>query len=47
MTLDLNIKSVLTVTSTLLPDMIKRNKGHIVNLSSEGSRKNVPGSFYE
>lgn len=43
MVFDLNIKSVLTITSILLPNMLERNKGHVVTVSSRNSKWAAPG----
>lgn len=40
---DTNINGVLNCTHALLPDMIKRNKGHIVNLGSVAGEFPYPG----
>lgn len=37
--IDVNIKGILTGTKSVLPDMIKRNEGTIVNISSIAGRK--------
>lgn len=41
---DTNIKGMLYVTQALLPGMVERNKGHIVNLGSIAGTYPYPGS---
>lgn len=40
---DVNIKGVLNVTSSVLPELIKQKSGHIINLSSIAGRKLFKG----
>lgn len=40
---DTNIKGLLFVTRAVLPNMIKRNKGHIINIGSVAGREVYPG----
>lgn len=40
---DVNIKGVLNVTSSVLPELIKKSSGHIINLSSIAGRKLFKG----
>lgn len=40
---DVNIKGVLNVTAAVLPEFIKQNSGHIINLSSIAGRKLFKG----
>lgn len=42
--IDVNLKGVLYVTHTALPQMIKRNIGHIVNIGSISSHEAYPGA---
>ncbi|EFA79138.1 short-chain dehydrogenase/reductase family protein [Heterostelium album PN500] len=45
--IDTNVKGVFRVTRSFLPDMIKRNTGHIFNVSSiAGNHWYVNGSIY-
>ena len=37
--IDVNINGILTTTNVILPDMIKRNEGTIINISSIAGRK--------
>ena len=37
--IDVNINGILTTTNIILPDMIKRNEGSIINISSIAGRK--------
>ena len=37
--IDVNINGILTTTNIILPDMIKRNEGTIINISSIAGRK--------
>lgn len=41
--IDTNINGLLNVTHALLPEMIRRNKGHIVNLGSVAGEFPYPG----
>ena len=41
--LEVNINALLYATYALLPDMLERNSGHIVNLGSIGSFQSSPG----
>jgi 3-hydroxy acid dehydrogenase / malonic semialdehyde reductase len=41
---DTNIKGLLTVTRTLLPGMVQRNRGHVINISSTAARWPYPGA---
>jgi len=43
-TIDTNIKGLLYTTRLILPHMVKRNEGHIVNIGSVGGRWILPGS---
>lgn len=40
---DTNIKGLMYLTRTVLPDMVKRNRGHIVNLGSVAGTYPYPG----
>jgi len=42
-TIDTNIKGLLYMTRLILPHMVKRNAGHIVNIGSVGGRWTLPG----
>jgi serine 3-dehydrogenase len=45
--IDTNLKGLLNVTHALLPHMIKRNKGHIVNIGSTAGHQTYPkGNVY-
>lgn len=45
--IDINLKGLLYVTRQILPDMVKRNSGHIVNLSSVAGYEVYPkGNVY-
>lgn len=45
--IDTNVKGLLYVTKTLLPGMINRNKGHVVNIGSIAGRQTYPkGNVY-
>lgn len=45
--IDTNLKGLLYVTKTLLPGMIKRNRGYIVNIGSIAGRQTYPkGNVY-
>jgi len=41
--IDTNVKGLLYVTRAILPTMIKRNKGHIINIGSVAGREVYPG----
>ncbi|MFB3851879.1 MAG: SDR family oxidoreductase [Acidobacteriota bacterium] len=41
--IDTNIKGLLYTTRAILPVMIKRNKGHIINIGSVAGREVYPG----
>ena len=41
--IDTNVKGLLYVTKAVLPVMIKRDKGHIVNIGSTAGRGTYPG----
>ena len=40
--IDVNVKGILTGTHVILPDMVKRNGGTIINISSIAGRKTFP-----
>jgi len=42
--IDTNIKALVTATRLLLPDMKKRGRGHIVNISSVAGSYHYPGA---
>jgi NADP-dependent 3-hydroxy acid dehydrogenase YdfG len=42
-TVDVNCKGLLNVISSIVPSMLKRNKGHLVAISSDAGRKVFPG----
>jgi NADP-dependent 3-hydroxy acid dehydrogenase YdfG len=42
-TIDTNIKGLLYMTRLILPQMVKRNAGHVVNIGSVGGRWTLPG----
>ncbi len=42
--LDTNINGVVYCTHAILPGMVERNRGHIVNIGSVGGRQPNPGS---
>ena len=45
--IDTNVKGLLYVTKALLPRMIKKNQGHIINVGSIGGREIYPaGNVY-
>jgi NADP-dependent 3-hydroxy acid dehydrogenase YdfG len=41
--IDTNVKGLLYVTRAVLPGMVERERGHIVNLGSVASRQSYPG----
>ncbi len=41
--IDTNIKGLLYVTRTVLPGMVERNRGHIINIGSIAGREVYPG----
>ena len=41
--IDVNIKGVLNGIGAVLPIMIKKGKGHIINISSDAGKKSFPG----
>jgi 3-hydroxy acid dehydrogenase/malonic semialdehyde reductase len=41
--IDTNIKGLLYVTKAILPNMVKRNSGHIINISSIAGHEYYPG----
>lgn len=41
--IDTNVKGLLYVTRALLPGMVERQRGHVVNLGSVASRHSYPG----
>ena len=41
--IDTNVKGLLYVTKAVLPGMVKRDKGHIVNIGSTAGRGTYPG----
>lgn len=41
--IDTNIKGLITVTHSILPTMVKRNRGHIINLGSIAGNYPYPG----
>jgi hypothetical protein len=42
--IDTNIKGLLYITRLILPHMVKRNAGHVVNIGSVAGRWALPGS---
>ncbi|OAL50622.1 acetyl-CoA synthetase-like protein [Pyrenochaeta sp. DS3sAY3a] len=42
-TVDVNCKGLLNIISSIVPSMLKRNKGHLVAISSDAGRKVFPG----
>lgn len=42
--IDTNIKGLLYLTRLILPHMVRRNAGHIVNIGSVGGRWTLPGA---
>jgi len=42
--IDTNIKGLLYMTRLILPHMVKRDAGHVVNIGSVGGRWTLPGS---
>ena len=41
--IDTNVKGLLTVTRNVLPGMIERNQGHIINIGSIAGHETYPG----
>ena len=41
--IDVNVKALLTVSRTVIPWMVARNRGHVVNLGSIAGRETYPG----
>lgn len=41
--IDTNIKGLLYITKAVLPNMMKRNEGHVINLSSTAGKEVYPG----
>lgn len=41
--IDTNVKGLLAVTRNILPGMIKRNEGHIINIGSIAGHETYPG----
>ncbi len=41
---DTNIKGLMTMTRLLLPGMVARNRGHVINLGSSAARWPYPGA---
>lgn len=41
--IDTNVKGLLSVTRAILPQMIKRNSGHIINIGSIAGHETYPG----
>ena len=41
--IDTNVKGLLYVTRALLPGMVERQRGHVINLGSVASRQSYPG----
>ena len=41
--IDTNLKGLLYVTRSLLPGMVERNQGHIINIGSIAGHQNYPG----
>lgn len=41
--IDTNVKGLLAMTRAILPNMIKRNKGHIINIGSIAGHETYPG----
>ncbi len=41
---DTNIKGLLTVTRAVLPGMVARDRGHVINISSTAARWPYPGA---
>ena len=45
--IDTNVKGLLNVTHEILPDMVKRDEGHIVNIGSTAGHEYMPtGNIY-
>ena len=45
--IDTNVKGLLYVTRAILPDMVKRNRGHIINIGSIAGHQTYPmGNVY-
>lgn len=45
--IDTNVKGLLYVTKAILPDMVKRNSGHIINIGSTAGHEMYPnGNVY-
>ncbi len=41
--IDTNVKGLLYMTRAVVPGMVKRNKGHIINIGSVAARETYPG----
>lgn len=41
--IDVNVKGILTVSSQIIPKMLKRNSGHIINIGSISGHDSYPG----
>ena len=41
--IDTNVKGLLYITKLLLPDMVKKGKGHIINIGSTAGHEAYPG----
>ena len=41
---DTNVKGLMTVTRTVLPGMVARDRGHVVNIGSTAARWPYPGA---
>ena len=44
--IDTNIKGLLTMTRLIVPGMVERNKGHVINIGSAGDAAYAGGNVY-